>query len=104
MSLAREIRRRFRAALVPLVTTGVTVYFGYHLVQGDYGLVSWLALNHEIEETKATLAVVSAERARLENRVSLLRPESLDRDMIDERARVILGYGDDHDVVILTPP
>lgn len=103
MSIAAEIRRRFRQAIVPTVATCVTAYFGYHLVQGDYGLVSWLRLTHEIEQTKAELATVSGEREALERRVSLLRPESLDRDMIEERARVILGFAHENDIVILTP-
>ncbi len=104
MTLANELRRRARQAIVPVVAICVTGYFGYHLVQGDYGLVSWLRLSHEIEETKAQLALVSTEREALERRVSLLRPESLDRDMIEERARVILGFAHENDVVILNAP
>ncbi|RJF87411.1 septum formation initiator family protein [Oleomonas cavernae] len=103
MTLANELRRRTRQAIVPVVAICVTGYFGYHLVQGDYGLVSWLRLSHEIEETKAQLAQVSEQREALERRVSLLRPESLDRDMIEERARVTLGFAHENDVVILNP-
>lgn len=103
MSIAQEIRRRFRQAVFPTVSICVAAYFGYHLVQGDYGLVSWLRMSHEIEQTKAELARVSAEREVLERRVSLLRPESLDLDMIEERARVTLGFAAENDVVILEP-
>lgn len=103
MTLAQEIRRRSRQAIVPTFAICVTAYFGYHLVQGDYGLVSWLRLTHEIEQTRAELAQISSEREALERRVNLLRPESLDRDMIEERARVTLGFAHENDVVILTP-
>jgi len=103
MTFAQEIRRRARQAIVPAVATCVTGYFGYHLVQGDYGLVSWLKLSHEIEETKAELDQVSGEREALERRVSLLRPESLDRDMIEERARVTLGFAHQNDAVVISP-
>ncbi|MDD3445769.1 MAG: septum formation initiator family protein [Zavarzinia sp.] len=103
MSIAQEIRRRFRQAVTPTVAICVTAYFGYHLVQGDYGLVSWLRLTHEIEQTKAELDSVTAEREKLDRRVSLLRPESLDLDMIEERARVILGFAHPSDAVILNP-
>lgn len=103
MSLAQEIRRRSRQAIVPTFAICVTAYFGYHLVQGDYGLVSWLRLTHEIEQTKAELGQVSGEREALERRVNLLRPESLDRDMIDERARTVLGFSHENDAIIITP-
>ena len=36
--------------------------------------------------------MVSAERLRLENKVVLLRDESVDPDLLDEQARRLLGY------------
>ena len=33
-----------------------------------------------------------SERLALENRVKRMRPDSLDLDMLDERARVVLGF------------
>ncbi len=40
-------------------------------------------------------------RERLERDVSLLRPESLDPDMLDERARAILNLANKDDLVML---
>ncbi|MEK9596102.1 MAG: hypothetical protein VW057_09085, partial [Rhodospirillaceae bacterium] len=39
-------------------------------------------------------------RQLIEDRVALLRPESLDRDMLEERARAMLNLGYATDVVI----
>jgi len=69
----------------------VMVYFGYHAVQGDRGLIAWWNLRFDIERANIALTEVSAEKKTLEHRVSLLRPESLDPDMLEERVRVMLG-------------
>jgi hypothetical protein len=40
-------------------------------------------------------------KQRLERDVSLLRPESLDPDMLDERARAILNLAHSDDLIML---
>ena len=40
----------------------------------------------------------------MERHVALMRPESLDRDMIDERAREALNMADAKDIVIFLDP
>jgi cell division protein FtsB len=46
---------------------------------------------------------VRAERDALDHRVGLLRPEHLDRDMLDERAREMLNLAGPNEIVILRP-
>jgi len=40
---------------------------------------------------------------RLESRTALLRPDNLDRDMLDERARLMLNYSHPDDIIIIQP-
>ncbi|MBF0562302.1 MAG: septum formation initiator family protein, partial [Alphaproteobacteria bacterium] len=84
MIIIREIRRRARNVLTPLLGLGAVVYFSYHAVQGDRGLLAWWQFRHEIQQAQAHLAQVNAQREALERRVKLLRPESLDPDLLDE--------------------
>ena len=76
-------------------------YFGYHALQGDRGLIAWWNLRYEIDKADAQLAIVPAEKQALERRVALLRPQSLDTDMLAERAQLMLGgvQGDEKDVL-----
>ncbi len=101
MSLAFELRRRSRQAIAPVVGACAIVYMGYHVVQGDYGLIAWMRLTQEIIDARAEHDAVAAERAELEHRVTLLRPDSLDPDLLDERARDTLGFAHRNDVIIL---
>lgn len=67
-------------------------YFFYHVISGESGLLSLIEVSKKVNEAKGELDIVSAERLRLENRVALLRDESLDPDLLDEQARRLLGY------------
>lgn len=106
MGSYRPIREPFRLrhALIPAVCLVIMVYFAYHGVQGRHGLISWLGLSHEIEGLEADLARVTATRERLESHVALLRPESLDPDLLDERARGILGLANRDELTIFRDP
>lgn len=104
MSILLEIRRRARLVVGPILGISLVCYFAYHLVQGDRGLMAWMRLNQQVREAKTTLAAVTAEQSTLERRVDLLRPEHLDRDMLDERARSQLNLIAPNEIVIFISP
>jgi cell division protein FtsB len=98
--MRHEFSRKARQVLGPLMGAAVMVYFGYHAVQGDRGLIAWWNLRFEIERTAATLGEVSAQKKAIEHRVALLRHESLDPDMLEERARIMLGAVHPDDIIV----
>jgi len=100
---SQDISRKARQIVGPLMGAAMLAYFGYHAVQGDRGLIAWWNLRYEIEKTNYELAEVTAEKQALEHRVSLLRPASLDRDMLEERARLMLGSVSPGDTVVPMP-
>jgi cell division protein FtsB len=57
-----------------------------------------------IEGLEAKRDVIRAERQTIEHRVSQLRPQSLDPDLLDERAREVLGFAHPNERVILLEP
>ncbi|HLI11328.1 MAG TPA: septum formation initiator family protein [Alphaproteobacteria bacterium] len=101
MSLAREFRRRLPGISTQLVLASLVAYFAYHAVEGDRGLNAWWSLTQKIARAKDTLQVLEAQRAALDARVALMRPDSLDPDMLEERARVLLNFGRPDEIVIL---
>ena len=104
MAILQELKRRAPGILPPLLGALAFSYFAYHAVEGDRGLRSWLKLRQEIAAAKSTEAGLAAERTVLERRVALLRPESLDRDMLEERARAVLDLARPEERVILVRP
>ena len=85
----------------PILGIALTGYFAYHLVEGERGFKAWLRLNGEIRTATANLEAVRAQRAALEVKVSNLRPEHVDPDLLDERIRATLNLVSPDDIVLM---
>jgi cell division protein FtsB len=79
-------------------------YFGLNAFTGDHGLRAQQDLDAQMASMQQELQQVKAERAVWERRVALLRSDRIDPDMLDERARALLGYVDPRDLTLLTHP
>ena len=79
-------------------------YFGINAYTGKYGLNARQELDQEIIALTSELARLKRERAEGEQRVSLLRSDRVDPDMLDERARYQLDYVNPHDLVRTVHP
>ena len=90
--LPKNNRNLISQMLATLFSFGLFVYFGFHLMHGDMGYFALRGVDQKLAETQEKYDHLLTERVTLENRVKLLRPGSLDLDMLDERARVVLGF------------
>ena len=79
-------------------------YFGVNAYTGRYGLNAQQELDQEIIALTSELSRLKRERAESEQRVSLLRSDRVDPDMLDERARFQLDYANPHDLVRMSNP
>ncbi len=101
MGLLDEIHLRARHIVGPVLCLVLVGYFAYHLVNGERGFIALLQLDQQIQEAKANAAILAKERTEVESRVALMRPDQLDPDMLEERARLMLSVGHPDEVVIL---
>jgi cell division protein FtsB len=79
-------------------------YILYHTVEGDRGWLAMLRLQQQVNVAQDNLSQLQKEHRELEHRVQLMRPDSLDPDLLDEKSRELLNYSKPGDIVILTPP
>jgi cell division protein FtsB len=103
MQVSRDFSRRLKSLAAQLLGACVAGYFIYHAVQGDRGILAWLRVTQQLEAAQVELAKSGTDRATLEQRVALLNNSSLDLDMLEERARIMLNFSDPDDVVIFLP-
>lgn len=87
--------------LASLASFGLFVYFGYHLMHGDRGYFAWRGLEEKLLMAEQSHDQKLSERLALENRVKLLRPDSIDLDLLDERARLVLGFAKPEEKIIV---
>jgi len=79
-------------------------YFAVNAFTGNHGLRAQQDLDQQMTSIKDELDVLKSERAEWEQRVSLLRPDRIDPDMLEERGRALLDYVDPRDVTLLLKP
>jgi cell division protein FtsB len=100
------VKTRLRAFLIPLALYGVSglvvAYFVHHAQSGSRGLETKRALKIEVAKLDDELKELKLERDDWEHRVAMFRSESVDRDLLDERARYVLNRLHRNDVVIMT--
>ena len=100
MSFGRGLKRSVRDALPPLGFIALCVYFAWHALHGDFGLLARERRLEDIAAAQAVLARAEAERDAMERRVSGLRGDRIDRDQLDERARTLLNLVGKDEIVI----
>jgi cell division protein FtsB len=97
-------RKRLRSFLTALgLYVGVALligYFGLNAYTGNHGLRAKQDLDQQIAQLTVELSALRAERANWDRRVVLLKSDSLDPDMLDERARALLDYVDPRDLTL----
>ena len=101
MGLFSELRSRARHVVGPVIGICAIGYFAYHAISGQRGMLALRQLTQQVAVASLELDTVRGERKALEHNVKLLHPESLDPDMLDERARLMLGYGYADDIIVL---
>ena len=104
-TLTRYRKKSYRPQLF-LGTLGLLIlsYFGFHALNGEYGLFGRERYERQANELQEELDILVAERQKLESKVSLLRPKSLNAEMVDEYARESLNMIHPNEVIILRNP
>jgi len=98
-------RRKLRVFLTTLVLYAgcalIVGYFGVNAFTGNHGLHAKQDLDQQFDALNEELKHLKGERAGWQHRVKLLKSESIDPDMLDERARVVLNYLDPRDLTLM---
>jgi cell division protein FtsB len=90
--------------VVALCCMALLGYINWHVYLGPRGMAYSDKLKEEIATRQARLDARAKTRIELEARARLLRPESIDPDMVEELARRDLALVRDNDRIIkLTP-
>jgi cell division protein FtsB len=100
----RRLRTVLNALALYTIAGLVIGYFGVNAYTGNRGIKARQDLDQQIAQLSSELSALKAERATWERRVSLLRPDSLDPDMLDERARALLDYVDPRELTLRLKP
>ena len=89
------------ALTLPLA--GLTLYFLYVAIWGNDGYLALLEQRAQIVNLERTLEEVRTESAELKDRTRRLSLNSIDLDLLDERARRELGFARPDERILVFP-
>ena len=99
------VRRRFQRFFLWLglyaLAGSMSAYFIYHAHNGNRGIESREALSQTLSELEKNFDGLQTEKDRWQRRVDALRQQHVDQDLLQERARVLLGRVQKGEVVIM---
>lgn len=100
-----EMKRSKNTPAVSALILGTLVlfagaYFVFAAVQGEFGVVRRVQIVSEKEALTAERDKLAVQVTRMENLTHRLSDEYLDLDLLDERARNVLGYVRADEIVI----
>ncbi|MEM7618700.1 MAG: septum formation initiator family protein [Pseudomonadota bacterium] len=96
-----EHRYLLRQNMLGIIAISLTIYFSYHLIAGPRGYLELKQLEYQIEQASADLNELEIERAAIEKKVKMMRPGSIDRDLLEERVKHVLGYTAEDEYILL---
>ncbi|HET7408899.1 MAG TPA: septum formation initiator family protein [Paracoccaceae bacterium] len=83
-----------------ILLIGIIAAFAHAGLQGDHGLAAYRDAQAEERRLSAELEQLRRERIELDNRVLRLSDRYLDMDLLDERARAVLGLVREDELVV----
>jgi len=93
-------KRHFGRLVTPLLAAAFCTYFGYHAIHGELGLNATKEFERRRIERVAELTELVKARKELERQVALMSDGSLEKDMLDEKARYSLNVSRSDEIVI----
>jgi cell division protein FtsB len=102
------VRTRFRSIFIPiflfLLSGASGSYFVWHALNGERGLNAKVAYKAKIDDLSAEHARLVAVRERMERRIAMLQADQVDRDILEEEAKLVLGRMCKNDLMIMFAP
>ncbi len=75
-------------------------YFGMNAYSGQRGIIAKAQFDAEQAQLQSQLQDLRAQKAVLARKVAMLKADSIDPDMLDQRARDILNFAAPNDLVV----
>lgn len=100
MGGGNRIFQLIRRSAMPALALIVVGTFAGHAIAGPNGILAWGGYHRALQERKAELVELQAQRAQLRHRSNLLDPRKADPDIADELVRKDLGLVRPDEVIV----
>jgi cell division protein FtsB len=98
--MAKRTGPSLSVAIHLAVASALGLYFTFAAVQGEFGLFRRVQVEAEVASLREELAGLDAAVEARRNLVRRLSDDFLDIDLLDERARAVLGYMGEGEILL----
>ncbi|SDZ31077.1 Cell division protein FtsB [Jannaschia faecimaris] len=98
--MAFKRKRAGYGLILPVALLGFGGYFVFAAVQGEYGVFRRVELDAEREVLLAEMELLNQQTRRMQDRTRRLSDDYLDLDLLDERARQVLGVARADEIIV----
>ncbi|MEM7679790.1 MAG: septum formation initiator family protein [Pseudomonadota bacterium] len=102
MNKLYQHRYLIRQNIMFLVGVCLCFYFTYHMIHGERSVVRLISLSQSIETMSQKNDVIGDRRMALEEKVQMMRPGSINKDLLEEQVRLTLGYKHESELVVMS--
>ena len=88
--------------IVSFASLALLGYFAWHAERGPRGIHYRDKLVAQVAQLENRFSQIDGQRQQIEHKASLMRPDSIDPDMLDELARAKLEMTGPNDFVVLS--
>ncbi|MBO9715146.1 septum formation initiator family protein [Sphingomonas sp.] len=100
MSRHSPVQSALRSASLPAIALIAMAFFGYYAILGPNGVLALGEFKRQVAARTSEYQTLDKQRAELQNRVNLLDPKKIDRDLADELARKQLNVARPDEVIV----
>ena len=100
VKMATSLRKGITVSAVSAMVVVIALFFGFHTIAGERGLIARGELDRQIILAQEELALVQKQNTFLSHRIELMRQGQVDSDILTETARAELGLYAPNDVII----
>ena len=101
MDILWDIQNKLKSYGIWIVFFGILAYFVFSAINGERSILKYFYLQKEIAVAKKVAAEYERQKNSLEEKVKHLSNTSLDLDLLEERARIVLNLAEDDEFVLL---
>lgn len=99
-NLLSRPQKHLQKSFWPMVALMALIYFAFYTLYGTRGYYTLKDLEQDLSAKSTAYEAIQNQRQDLEHQVRLMRPDSVDPDMMTEQIRKNLYYIHPNDIVI----
>lgn len=100
MNIRKLWRKYLKRHIWHIIGVFLFIYFSFHMVSGNRGLITLWKLQSQLLQAKLTLSKNQSLLADKTNLVQKMRSNSLDYDLLEIQIRKLLNYIDKDEIVL----